>query len=298
MKFSEYRRLREREDQEQNTGTDAGALSATAIKQTTRRKFTDIMKEREPERYERMLAERKANSISEFTNRVNQHVTDINTQITDAADYINKNKDIYNLDADDNAERRHAEYEASKQQTIDLIKEANNNPYIDTKLREQAYDAFLNSLSSIQEADKANNAYSDYMKQFDNKEAFERTRAAERKQEELNSLSAEELQQRILDAENNLDAVKEQDKVSTKTMGFKAFKSICRRKTQIKNSLRTTSRVIRMNCSPDSRVKHLKSCLMKQKQHLKNSMYYKMRDITKMLQDLKKFWIIYRVVHM
>lgn len=223
MKFSEYRRLREREEQEQNTGTDAGALSATAIKQTTRRKFTDIMKEREPERYERMLAERKANSISEFTNRVNQHVTDINTQITDAADYINKNKDIYNLDADDNAERRHAEYEASKQQTIDLIKEANNNPYIDTKLREQAYDAFLNSLSSIQEADKANNAYSDYMKQFDNKEAFERTRAAERKQEELNSLSAEELQQRILDAENNLDAVKEQDKVSTKTMGFKAL---------------------------------------------------------------------------
>lgn len=223
MKFSEYRRLREREDQEQNTGTDAGALSATAIKQTTRRKFTDIMKEREPERYERMLAERKANSISEFTNRVNQHVTDINTQITDAADYINKNRDIYNLDADDNAERRHAEYEVSKQQTINLIKEANNNPYLDTKLREQAYDAFLNSLSSIQKADKANNAYSDYMKQFDNKEAFERTRAAERKQEELNSLSAEELQQRILDAENNLDAVKEQDKVSTKTMGFKAL---------------------------------------------------------------------------
>ena len=243
MKFSEYRRLREREDQEQNTGTDAGALSATAIKQTTRRKFTDIMKEREPERYERMLAERKANSISEFTNRVNQHVTDINTQITDAADYINKNKDIYNLDADDNAERRHAEYEASKQQTIDLIKEANNNPYIDTKLREQAYDAFLNSLSSIQEADKANNAYSDYMKQFDNKEAFERTRAAERKQEELNGLSAEELQQRILDAENNLDAVKEQDKVSTKTMGFKALQEHMQtqnaNKKQIENDIQS-----------------------------------------------------------
>ena len=217
MKFSEYRRLREREDQEQNTGTDAGALSATAIKQTTGSKFTDIMKEREPERYERMLAERKANSISEFANRVNQHVTDINTQITDAADYINKNKDIYNLDADDNAERRHAEYEASKQQTIDLIKEANNNPYIDTKLREQAYDAFLNSLSSMQKADKANNAYSDYMKQFDNKEAFERTRSAERKQEEADAMTADELRLKIEETNSQLEHVNaEYDKLRQK----------------------------------------------------------------------------------
>ena len=122
MKFSEYRRIREREEQEQNTGTDAGALSASATKQTTGRKFTDIMKEREPERYERMVAERRESNIADFTNRFNQHVTDINTQITDAADYISKNKGIYNLDADDNAERRHVEYEASKQQTIDLIK--------------------------------------------------------------------------------------------------------------------------------------------------------------------------------
>lgn len=223
MKFSEYRRLREREEQEQNTGTDAGALSAIATKQTTGKKFTDIMKEREPERYERMVAERRESNIADFTNRFNQHVTDINTQITDAVDYISKNKDIYNLDADDNVERRHAEYETLKQQGMDLIKEANNNPYIDTKLREQAYDVFLNSLQSMEESEKANNAYSDYMKQFENKEAFERIRAEERKQEELKSLSAEELQQRILDAENNLDAVKEQDKVSTKTMGFKAL---------------------------------------------------------------------------
>ena len=217
MKFSEYRRLREREEQEQNTGTDAGALSAIAAKQTTGRKFTDIMKEREPERYERMLAERRESNIADYTNRFNQHVTDINTQITDAADYINKNKDIYNLDADDNAERRHAEYEASKQQTIDLIKEANNNPYIDTKLREQAYDAFLNSLSSIQEADKANNAYSDYMKQFDNKEAFERTRSAERKQEEADAMTADELRLKIEETNSQLEHVNaEYDKLRQK----------------------------------------------------------------------------------
>lgn len=236
MKFSEYKRLREEE--EQDTGIKIGVSSATEERKTTGTRFTDIMKEREPERYSNMMAERsakKASNVLEFTNKVNQYAAYTNMQTADSASYINRNEDTYTADAAENASRRSKTYDNARQQAFDLMKEAWRNENLDTELRQQSLNILLNSVGNMQRADKANNAFADYMGQFANEDAFTRTKEAERKQEEIKTLSEEELHQRIQEAEKNLETVKKQDKVSTKTMGFRALQE--HMKTQTANEM-------------------------------------------------------------
>lgn len=203
MRFSTYRQLREEEEQKQDTGT--GVLAEAAPKQAGKRKFTDVMKEREPERYVRMTAERKYRSVSGFDNKVRQQIGYNDMQAADAMSYINKHKDNYTLDADDNAVRRKAVYDQEKENILALMQEAHSNTDLDTQHRQQALNALAQSLANINSADKMNEGFSDYMKQFANKEAFERTREAERKLEEAQTLTPDELRTKISETEKLLE---------------------------------------------------------------------------------------------
>lgn len=203
MRFSTYRKLREEEEQKQDTGT--GVLAEAEPKQAGKRKFTDVMKEREPERYVRMTAERKYRNVSEFDNKVNKQIGYNGMQAADAMSYINKHKDNYTLDADDNAVRRKAVYDREKENILALMQEAHSNTDLDTQHRQQALNALTQSLANINSADKMNEGFSDYMKQFANKEAFERTREAERKLEEAQTLTPDELRTKISETEQLLE---------------------------------------------------------------------------------------------
>ena len=208
MRFSEYRRLRKEE--EQDTGATSGALSMSEQKTSTGRKFTDIMKEREPQKYASMVAERnerKANNVSDYLDKVNSHLNNTYKQTSDAASYINQHKDTYTPDAGDYATSRHGEYDQTKQQAFALMKEAWDNQDLDKDTRKQALDLLLNSVANVHQTDKTNTAFADYMNQFDNKDAFDRTRAAERKQEEAESMTVEELQKKIEETNSMLEEV-------------------------------------------------------------------------------------------
>lgn len=213
MRFSEYRRLRQEE--EQDTGETSGALSMSEQKPSTGRKFTDIMKEREPQKYASMVAERnerKANNVSDYLDKVNSHLNNTYRQTSDAANYINQHKDTYTLDAGDYAANMHGEYDQTKQQAFALMKEAWDNQDLDKDTRKQALDLLLNSVANVHQTDKTNTAFADYMNQFDNKDAFDRTRAAERKQEEAESMTVEELQKKIEETNSMLEKVEEEKK--------------------------------------------------------------------------------------
>lgn len=213
MRFSEYRRLRKEE--EQDTGATSGALSMSEQKPSTGRKFTDIMKEREPQKYASMVAERnerKANNVSDYLDKVNSHLNNTYKQTSDAASYINQHKDTYTPDAGDYVTSRHGEYDQTKQQAFALMKEAWDNQDLDKDTRKQALDLLLNSVANVHQTDKTNTAFADYMNQFDNKDAFDRTRAAERKQEEAESMTVEELQRKIEETNSMLEKVEEEKK--------------------------------------------------------------------------------------
>lgn len=215
MRFSEYRRLRQEE--EQDTGETSGALSMSEQKPSTGRKFTDIMKEREPQKYASMVAERnerKANNVSDYFDKVNSHLNNTYKQTSDAANYINQHKDTYTLDAGDYAANMHGEYDQTKQQAFALMKEAWDNQDLDKETRKQALDLLLDSVANVHQTDKANTAFADYMNQFDNKDAFDRTRAAERKQEEAESMTVEELQKKIEETNAALENLKKQESAS------------------------------------------------------------------------------------
>lgn len=216
MKFSEYRRIRrQQEEEEQNTGVrNSTPVTVQDNNGNAHQRFTEIMKEREPQRYAYHQMQKEQNRIdnaNQYIGKVNSFLQESNMSLASDAGYIKKHKDEYTPDSSEYANSRIEANDSYRQQAFDLMREAWSNNDLDDKSRQQVLDTLLNTAANHKKADDANKSFSDYMSQFKNQDAFERTREAERKQEEIANLSEDELQKKIQESEKALEEVKNKE---------------------------------------------------------------------------------------
>lgn len=209
MKFSDYMRQREEEEREK----EELSSDSTSTMQKGKR-FSDYMAERNPER----LIAAKQNSISNFTDKINSHMKQTNMDMADAANYINKNKDIYNPEGTaENQKKRAVTYNAMKDNALSLMQESWDNNDLDTQTRQQALDMLLDSIAAYKQADDNNKGLADYMAQFSNQDSFERITASDNREKELANMNADELEKELDAAKDNLKETKR------KTTGYERF---------------------------------------------------------------------------
>ncbi len=215
MKFSEYRRIRRQEEDEQDNGAPKSAPSVSTQNSTPR--FTDIMKEREPQRYAYYKAQEEQKRIDNanmFYGKVDSYLQKSNRNLTSDADYIKNHMDVYTADSSKYADSRTSENDALRQQAFDLMKEAWANTDLKQEDRQKVIDTLRTSALNHKKANKANQGFADYMSQFANQDAFDRTRADEKKKQEIASLSEDELQKKVQDAEQSIKKIEAQENAS------------------------------------------------------------------------------------
>lgn len=213
MKFSEYRRIRrQQEDEEENTGAQNSV--PVVSRDNTHQSFTEIMKERDPQRYayhQMQKEQKRIDNENQYLGKVNSFVQESNMSLASDAGYIKKHKDEYTPDSSEYAASRIETNDAYRKQALELMREAWSNNDLDDESRQKVLDTLQNTAANHKKADDANKSFSDYMSQFANQDAFERTREAERKQEEIANLSEDELQKKIQESEKALEEVKNKE---------------------------------------------------------------------------------------
>lgn len=201
MKFTEYKKQRELEEQQKGTGTRVSS---------SHMKFTDYMKQNDPQRYQAMQqrrAQQRMEASNDFIQRVNNHATRSNMLTANARYDVAQGRNTYNPQgAQDLVSKYQNHYKEMGSSALELMQEAHSSTY-DDEIREQALNILMNTMQNQQVSSQNMRKHADWMNQFNNQEHFDRTLAQQQKQQEIDKMSAAELQAKIDESEAYLNKV-------------------------------------------------------------------------------------------
>ncbi len=222
MKFSDYRRKRREEEQKATLSTKDVIPSVQYSNGSTGRtskRFTDYMKERNPEGYNE-LQRRKAERTNNYIQQVNTHL-DNNINMADTArkslifregKYTPQEMADYNYQYQD-------EQDAIRREAFELMRQSWSMGDAGTDAR----NALKASLANVVDAGKNVSAVSDYMNTFEDKNSYMDAIEDARRKSAIERMSVDVIQHKIDETKEQLEGLQDHSLDDTALKGIKTL---------------------------------------------------------------------------